>query len=113
VTDEPEIYENPDIPMTGSVVKYTVKELLQDIRLSIERLDTKLDTKADKSDVAVLVTRVDVHDKRLDGHQFRLDEKDRDKRNDTDSRRFKIPLIVSIAFNLVGPFFWLAVSHIH
>lgn len=40
------------------VVSYGVKELLQDIRLDLARIDTKLDHKADKADVEALAQRV-------------------------------------------------------
>ena len=94
-------------------VVYGVKELLQDIRLSIERLDTKLDSKADKSDVAVLSQRVDTHDRRLDGHDFRMDETEKKAQDNTATRRFRIPLIATIVFNIASPFLWFGVNHIH
>ena len=94
-------------------VTYSIKELLQDIRLSIQAVDTKLDSKADKADVAVISQRVDQHDTRLDGHDFLLGEVDKNAKAKVDNSRFRIPLVLSAVFNILSPFLWFAVNHLH
>lgn len=50
-------YAAPDTP-DDAVVTYGVKELLSDIRDGLNRVDVKLDSKADRADVQSLEQRV-------------------------------------------------------
>lgn len=97
----------------GLKVTYTIKELLQDIRLSVERLDTKLDTKADQSEVDQIKRRVDAQDKLLDQLAYNQTTMETTLAAARDTRRFRIPLILSAAFNIVSPFLWWGVNHLH
>jgi len=87
----------------GTVVKYTVKELLQEIRDSVRALDVKLDAKADRTEVS--------------GHEARIAAVEIDVRllkeqhsHSTDLRRWLVPLVVSIAIAAPG---WLQAVGLH
>lgn len=49
-----------EAPETNGSVKYTVKELLAEIRSDVKAIDAKLDTKADTTDLNDLRVRVGV-----------------------------------------------------
>lgn len=93
-------------------VRYGVKELLHDIRNSITAVDVKLDNKADKADVAVLVQTQQRTNEDLKELRFRVDWLEKTKVEAKDSRRFKIPLAISVSALFISPFIWDFVNHL-
>lgn len=92
-------------------VSYGVKELLSDIKNTVIGMDAKLDSKADKADVAVVVQRVDDHARRLDLQEWKTEAAEREDATKKDTHRFKVPLFLSIVTTAVSPFLWYAVNH--
>ena len=93
-------------------VIYGVKELLSDIKITVVGMDAKLDSKADKADVAVVSQRVDDHERRLDRQEWKLEYAEKEKVDSKDNKRFKIPLIISVTALFVSPFIWDFVNHL-
>lgn len=94
-------------------VSYGVKELLSDIKSTVIGMDAKLDSKADKADLAVVVQRVDDHDRRLDRQAWTAEITSKEAAANETHHRFKVPLVISIVTTAVSPFLWYAVNHIH
>lgn len=93
-------------------VSYTVKELLQDIRLSIAAVDTKLDTKADKADVRVLESRVDAIDRRQEQLSASVTADQMMFQTKRDHRRWFVPIIVSVFLTIISPILWVVLNHL-
>lgn len=111
--------DEADSNVNGStVVRYTVKELLQEIRDDVKSMSAKLDTKADRSELITLTERTDQQDRRLDQQERRLDALDEKERQDakaikdqTDMRRWRVPLVLGAVYTIASPFLWNFVSH--
>lgn len=56
-------------------VTYSVRELLAEQTALLRRIDGKVDTKADKSDIAAINSRVDGHENRIKGLEDDRDER--------------------------------------
>lgn len=101
-----------ETPINGSSkVVYTVKEVLAGIDSKLAGIDTKLDSKADKSDLVGLAARVEDHSKRLDVHEYKFNEAEKEAKKRKEDRRFRVPFFTSLALNLAGPFLWYVVYH--
>lgn len=94
-------------------VSYGVKDLLSEIKSTVVGMDAKLDSKADKADLAVVVQRVDDHDRRLDRQEWTAEITSKESATKKDQHRFKVPLIISIATAIASPFLWNVVNHMH
>lgn len=94
------------------LITFGVKELLHDIRLSIASVDTKLDNKADKADVAVLGQRLSSQDVIIANHGSRITHLEEANKHRVDERRFKTPLILSLATFVCSPFLWIGLQHV-
>lgn len=92
-------------------ITYTVKELLSDIRGSLGRLEGKLDAKADRSEVADLIRRVDQESNRITVIETHINTKSEvDEKNEEKNWRwhqFIWPMIASIALIVLGLVAWL------
>lgn len=100
----------PDSDDMASIT-YTVKELLSDIRGSLGRLEGKLDAKADRSEVAELIRRVDSESNRITAIETHIATKsDVDEKNNEKHRRwheFVWPMLASAALIVLGLIAWL------
>lgn len=81
----------------GGTVSYSIKELLDGIKTSIDRLYGKLDTKADRSEVLELSRQLSQESKRVDALEttYKVETK-----NETEQRewtRWVVPAIIAIA----------------
>lgn len=74
-----------------AAVTYGVKELLQDIRDSLTRMDAKLDAKADKTEVRDLDKRVQA----LEFFRLGVEVEDQSKSEKTAARRWALPFAVT------------------
>lgn len=103
---------NDDRDASG-IVSYSVKELLGEIKSSIDRLDVKLSSKADREEVLALTSQLarDVRDldARLHHERQRIDQlaqhdeaEDRAHTNTREWRKWVIPVLVSIVVAAEG-----------
>lgn len=92
-------------------VVYGVKELLSDIKSTVVGMDAKLDSKADKAEVAVVVQRVDDHERRLDKQEWMSQITDKASQSNKETHRFRLPLILSIVTTVSSPFIWYVINH--
>lgn len=96
----------PDSDDMASIT-YSVKELLSDIRGSLGRLEGKLDAKADRTEVAELIRRVDTESNRITAIETHIATKsDADERN-TEWKRFVWPTLLSVVVVAVSVLSWL------
>ncbi len=85
-----------------AVVSYSVKELLSDIKGSIDRMYGKLDSKADRSEVTELANQLSVERHRINkletGHQAdrRVNE------TFTEWKRYVVPTLLAVALLVVA-----------
>lgn len=82
-------------------VTYGVKELLQDIRDGLTRLDTKLEGKADKADLVSIDKRVEA----LEFFRLGVEVEEKNKSEKTAAKRWALPVIVTalgILLNVLG-----------
>lgn len=105
-------------PDDDAVVSYTVKELLRDIKGSVDQLNGKMDAKADKADVIQLTKIVDTHDDRLGGVETRVTvlETQRDVNEKVDTQQVEwwkwlVPTLIALAVLIVSILGYLATSH--
>lgn len=100
----------PHVPEDdATTIRYSVKELLGDIKTSIDRLDGKLDTKADRAEVNMLFEKVEhanieITDIRQEVVEIRQEVEHR-KRSDaeiTEWKRWITPVILALALLGVG-----------
>lgn len=86
----------------GGTVSYSIKELLDGIRTSIDRLYGKLDTKADRSEVIELSQRVNNESKRIDTLETSREVETRSDSQHRDWNRWVIPVLITIAMLAVS-----------
>jgi len=105
-------------PDDDAVVSYTVKELLRDIKGSVDQLNGKMDAKADKSDVVQLTKVVDNHDERIGGVETRVTvlETQRDVTEKTDTQhggwlKWAVTTLIALAVLVVSILGYLATTH--
>lgn len=86
-----------------NVVSYTVKELLADIKSSVEQLRGMLTTKADRADVEQLHRRIDATEGRIDHESERIngleksvDHHERSKAERGSWRTWAVPSIATL-----------------
>jgi|SRR5579859_664779 len=102
-----------DVPGRGgddeAQVTYTVKELLQGIKGSVDQLNGKMDAKADKADMIQLAKVVDTHDDRITHVESRVTvvETQRETEAQVNDRHIKwwqwvVPTLIGIATIIIG-----------
>lgn len=74
-----------------SQVRYSVKELLQDIRDGLTRVDAKLESKADKSDLVGIDKRVQA----LEFFRLGVEVDEQNKSEKTAARRWLVPVLIT------------------
>lgn len=95
----------PDDDMAS--ITYTVKELLSDIRGSLGRLEGKLDAKADRSEVAELIRRVDAESNRITVIETHITTQTKVEAETKEWHRFIWPMIATVALVVLGLLTWL------
>lgn len=96
----------------ASGVRFTVKELLLEMRDDLKSLSTKLDAKADKSEVVTLISRIEVMEFKVREAEVREAQREQDSKETTDHRRWFLPLLIGCTSTVVSPFLWVIVGHI-
>lgn len=97
----------PDSDDTASV-SYTVKELLNDIRGSLGRLEGKLDAKADRTEVVELIHRIEVESSRITAVETHINAQKIVVAETKEWHRFIWPFVTSLALIAVGLLAWLS-----
>lgn len=100
----------PDSDDMASIT-YTVKELLSDIRGSLGRLEGKLDAKADRSEVAELIRRVDTESNRITAIETLITTQEKADVKTTEWKRFIWPTVLSIVVIVITLLAWLNPVH--
>ena len=105
-------------PDDDAVVSYTVKELLRDIKGSVDQLNGKMDAKADKAEVLQLTKVVDTHDDRLGGVETRVTvletQRVSDERTDAQQGgwlKWTVTTLIALAVLIVSILGYIATSH--
>jgi len=88
-------------------ISYTVKELLSDIRGSLGRLEGKLDAKADRTEVADLIRRVDAESNRITVIETHISTQTKVEGEAKEWKRFVYPTILSIIVVVISLLAWL------
>lgn len=96
----------PDNDDVASIT-YTVKELLNDIRGSLGRLEGKLDAKADRSEVAELMHRIDQESTRITVVEAHVNAQKQVAAENKEWHRFIWPTLASLALIALGLLAWL------
>lgn len=86
----------------NGTVSYSIKELLDGIKTSIDRLYGKLDTKADRSEVAELSRQMDHESRRIDTLENTRDADARSDNRMQEWQRWAIPVLITIAMLAVS-----------
>lgn len=107
----------------NTVVRFTVKELLEDIRQSVRGLDQKLDqtverlgkdmqSKVDQRDFMTVVTRLSKTEDDVRDLKVKHEQREKDQTSSIEHRRWFVPLVISVSTSVVSPFLWVVVGHI-
>lgn len=96
----------PDSEEVASIT-YSVKELLSDIRGSLGRLEGKLDAKADRSEVAELIRRVDSESNRITAIETHINTQTKIDGETKEWKRFIYPTILSVVVVVISLLAWL------
>lgn len=96
----------PDSDDMASIT-YTVKELLSDIRGSLGRLEGKLDAKADRSEVAELIHRVDMESNRITAIESHITTRTKIDAEAKEWHRWIWPMVATVALIILGLLAWL------
>lgn len=86
----------------GGTVSYSIKELLDGIKTSIDRLYVKLDTKADRSEVTDLSKRVSHESKRVDALETTYRVESQTEANSREWTKWLVPSLIAIAMLAVS-----------
>jgi hypothetical protein len=96
----------PDNEEIASIT-YTVKELLSDIRGSLGRLEGKLDTKADRTEVVELIHRIEVESSRITAVETHVNAQKIVVAETKEWHRFIWPFVTSLALVALALLAWL------
>lgn len=96
----------PDSDDMASIT-YSVKELLSDIRGSLGRLEGKLDAKADRSEVAELIRRVDAESNRITAIETHINTQSKADVEAKEWKRFVWPTFLSVIVVAISLLSWL------
>lgn len=99
-------YMPPDGDDMASIT-YSVKELLSDIRGSLGRLEGKLDAKADRSEVAELIRRVDAESNRITAIETHINTQSKADVEAKEWKRFVLPTCLSVIVVAISILSWL------
>ena len=86
----------------GGTISYSIKELLDGIKTSIDRIYVKLDTKADRSELLDLAKRVNHESKRVDVLETTRNVEARNEDNNREWTKWLIPSILTLAMLVVS-----------
>lgn len=81
----------------GGTISYSIRELLDGIKSSIDRLYGKLDTKADRSDVLELSKRINHESKRVDVLETTYRVETQNDNQQREWTKWLIPAIIALA----------------
>jgi uncharacterized circularly permuted ATP-grasp superfamily protein len=82
---------------SSGTVSYSIKELLDGIKTSIDRLYGKLDTKADRSEVLELSRQINHESKRVDALETTYKVETQNESEHREWTKWLIPAIIAIA----------------
>jgi hypothetical protein len=88
-------------------ITYTVKELLNDIRGSLGRLEGKLDAKADRSEVVELIHRIEEESRRITTIETHIGAQQKIEDQTKEWHKFVWPLIASAVLVGLALLTWL------
>ena len=88
-------------------ISYTVKELLNDIRGSLGRLEGKLDAKADRTEVVELIHRIEIESSRITAVETHVNAQKLVVAETKEWHRFIWPFLTSIALVGLALLAWL------
>lgn len=86
----------------GGTISYSIKELLDGIKSSVDRLYGKLDTKADRSELLDLTKRVNHESKRVDILETTRNVEARNEENSREWTKWLVPSILTVAMLVVS-----------
>lgn len=81
----------------GGTVSYSIKELLDGIKTSIDRLYIKLDTKADRSEVVELSRKVSHESKRVDALETTYRVENQNEAASREWTKWLVPSLIAVA----------------
>lgn len=81
----------------SGTISYSIKELLDGIKSSIDKVYGKLDTKADRSEVIDLAQRVNNESKRVDALETTRRVEQTNTANNREWTRWVVPSLIALA----------------
>lgn len=81
----------------SGTISYSIKELLDGIKSSIDKVYGKLDTKADRSEVVDLAQRVNHESKRVDALETTRSVERRSANDNREWTRWLVPSLIALA----------------